>query len=119
MKNAELNAICKEKNLRICRNKINLIEGILHHFRVGATELKRNEYAAPVNHPYNSRWYILQPNADPIVLPSDKGFFNSIIRYINPSELVVRRFNFPDRFERESFNEVIDPTFLIDEVKPE
>ena len=59
---------------------------------------------APVDHPTNSRWIILQTNEDPIPLTFDKGFFNPTTRGINPAQVEVRRFNFPDRFEREKFN---------------
>ena len=34
----------------------------------------------------------------------DKGFFNPTTRGINPDQVEVRKFNFPDRFEQENFN---------------
>ena len=39
-----------------------------------------------------------------IHLPLDKGFLNPTTRGINPAQVEGRRFNFPDRFEREKFN---------------
>ena len=41
-------------------------------------------------------------------LPRDNGFFNPTTKDIDSSNTVVRRFNFPDKFKRESFNEESD-----------
>ena len=108
LKNIELKSILKDNRLRVAGNKDVLVERILHHFRVGATELTVNEAAPPTDHPTHTRWRILQTEEEPIPLPCDKVFFNPITKDINPSTAIVRRFNFPDRFERETFNEESD-----------
>ena len=83
--------------MRIGGKKI-LIKRIIHHFRVGATELTSNKEADPVHHPTNSKLRILKTNEESILIPLEKLFFNPTTRGINPSQVEVRRFKFTDRF---------------------
>ena len=100
----DLKQLCKDNSLMVGGNKNDLCERLLHHFRVGATELRANEVAAPIGHPTQSRWRVLQQVETPIELPNNCGMFYNPTQRDIPTEVVVRRYNFSEAFEREKFN---------------